>query len=127
MGSFTGSRPFWKQFAEEDVAEAGGDDAAHAHAHQRPDRAFARGAAAEVLGGEHDVAALVGALVRDEVGVVAAVGPIAPTLEGVFAQTFTARADEALDRDDDIRVDIRLHEGNGGAFDGAESLHLSSS
>src|SRR6185436_915125 len=57
---------------EEDLAEGGRDDAAHAHAGERPDRHFARTAGAEEFAADEDLRAAVARLVEDELRVLGA-------------------------------------------------------
>ena len=82
---------------------------------QRPDRALARRAAAEVGAGEQDRRAAKGRLVEDAVGVVAAVGAIAQRLEREGAELVAGQRGQALDADDDVGVDVGAQERRGAA------------
>jgi hypothetical protein len=39
------------------------------------------------------------------------------------AEAVAPRADQGLDRDDHVRVDVGFHQGNGASGDGLEGLH----
>src|SRR5471030_764856 len=108
----------------EDVAEVGRDHRLDAHALQRPHRAFAGGAAAEVLSGQDDRRVAVGLLVEDAVGIFRTVRLEADLLEGVGAKTFAADVvDQPLDADDEIGVDVLAHQRRGDAGHLGELVH----
>ena len=99
---------------EEDVAEARADDGADAHLLQRPHRAFARGAAAEIRAGDEDFRLPVRLAVQDEFRIFRAVRQIAQRAERPFAErAANGVADQALDADDDVGIDVAAHDRRG--------------
>src|SRR6202012_3395337 len=86
---------------EEDVAKARADHGADAAFLQRPHRALARGAAAEVRSGDEDLRLAIGFAVEDELGILRTVLQIAQRAERPFAERAAdAVADQPLDADD---------------------------
>ena len=71
---------------EEDIAEARADHGADAHLLQRPHRAFARRAAAEIRSGDQDFRLPVRLAVEDELGIFRTVRQIAQRAERPFAE-----------------------------------------
>src|SRR6185437_1648601 len=104
---------------EENVAKAGTDDGTNAHFLQRPNGSFARRAAAEIRTGDENFRVPVRLPVQDEVRILRAVRQIAQRAERPFAErAANGVADQALDADDHIGVDIAAHDrcGDGGQF-----------
>ena len=122
--STTGSRPFWKQLLKKMSPKLEPIDAAYAHLLQRPHRPLARGAAAEVDAGEQDLRAAVGLAVEDELGVLRAVRLVAQGREAPFPERAAHRvADQAVDRDDHVGVDVLAHDGRGDRIERRKLVH----
>ena len=100
----------------EDVAELGRDHAADAVVHQRPGRVLARGAAAEIVVGDHDLGLAIGRLVEHEVRVLAAVVLVAHLGEQALGQPGALERLEVLLGDDHVGVDIDDPQRRGDAF-----------
>src|SRR5262249_49933634 len=102
---------------EEDIAKARADNGADTHFLQRPYRALARGAAAEIRPRDQDFRLTIGLAVKDEFRVLRAIRQIAQRAKGPLAERAThGIADQPLDADDDVGVDIGAHDrrGDGG-------------
>ena len=112
---------------KEDVAKARADDGADAHFLQRPDRAFARGAAAEIRTGNENFRLPIGLAVQDEFGIFRTVGQIAQRAERPFAErAANGVSDQPLDADDDVGIDIAAHDRGGNRRQGVERFwHVS--
>ena len=111
LSTTIGRMPFWKAIGEEDVAEARTDHGADAAFLQRPHRAFARGAAAEIRPGDQDLRLAIGLAVEDEFRIFRTVGQIAQRAERPFAERAAdAVADQPLDADDHVGIDIGAHD-----------------
>src|SRR5262249_45325782 len=95
--------------AVEDLAEARRDHAADAEAHQRPDRALARAAAAEVRAGDEDACGAVARLVEHEIGNLLALRVVAPV--GKQLGTEVDRRRQHVDRRNDrAGIDVGANE-----------------
>src|SRR5207245_1911470 len=109
----------------EDVAEARRDHRAHAVGRQRPHRGLARGAAAEVLGGDDDPGSAVRRLVQDEVGPLGAVATEAHVVkqEARVLGNAPVLAEEAR-RDHAIGVDVREIDRHADGGDARKRFHV---
>lgn len=114
-----------ERVVEEDVAEAGRDDALDAEIEQRPGSVLAAGAAAEVgTRADEDLGVAVGGLVEDEGGVfLVGAGFVAPRVEECGAQAGALDGFEELLGDDGVGVDVGDVHGGGEAAQGLEFGH----
>src|SRR5690349_16823033 len=116
-----------KTIGEKDIAKARADDGADTVLLERPHRALARGAAAEIRTGHENFGATQGFAVQDEIRILRTIGQIAQRAERPFAECAANRiADQALDADDDVGVDIAAHDRRSDGRELVEGLwHLS--
>ena len=107
----------------ENIAEARRDDATKTECRQRPNRVFARGAAAEIIASHENLGFPETRLVEDEIGIFNAVTGIAPRLEAIGAKLAALVSDQPIDRNDDFGIDIDPHQRSGGPGHPNEFVH----
>src|SRR5262249_24855656 len=106
-----GQNAVLETIGEEDIAKARADDGADAHFLQRPYRALARRARAEILPHHQDFCLTIGLAVEDELRILRAVRQIAQRAKGPLAErAANGIADQPLDADDNVSVDIGPHD-----------------
>src|SRR5262249_10167466 len=95
-----------------------------AEVHQRPGGVLARRAAAEIVIRNEDLGFAISRLVEDEIGVLAAVIPVALLREQPLAEAGALDGLEILLRDDRVGIHIDHSQRCGDAFKGGELLHF---
>jgi hypothetical protein len=124
---FQRQQPILERIVVEDVAEAGGNDAADASLHQRPDGGLPRAAAAEVGAGEDDAGLGVARLIQDEILARLAVRGETKIGEHLVAQSKLRRLVRGVAghqrRGDQVGVDVGHQHGGGDAGNYSEFLH----
>ena len=123
-GSWIGSTPFWKQL----LKKIGPKEGAMTQrtpmpiiAHTAPSRLEPQ---AKLLSATTISAPLKARLVEEELRIVAAVGQVAPRLEGVGAEIGLRHVAQAVDGDDDVGVDVLPHQRRRLGVENGEGLHV---
>src|SRR5712691_3741617 len=103
-----------KTVGEEDIAKTRADHGADAHLLQRPHRALARGAAAEIRARHQDFRLAVRLAIQDKCGIFRSVGQIAERAERPFAKRAAdVVSDQTFDADNDVGIDVASHDRRG--------------
>ncbi len=118
-----GHEAILQRVVAEDIGELGADHGLEAVVRQRPRRMLTRRAAAEVVAGDQNRAALGFGPVQREVGTRVALLVVAPLGEEVLAKPFTSRRAQKTRGNDLVGVDVRQRQYSRARTDGFDGFH----